>query len=52
MMVRMLLPGSGRVSGDAADALAVALCHAHHHAAQTRLLEAVARVPTTREARR
>jgi crossover junction endodeoxyribonuclease RuvC len=52
MMVRMLLPGSGRVSGDAADALAVALCHAHHHAAQARLLEAVARVPTTREARR
>ena len=42
MMVRMLLPGSGRVSGDAADALAVALCHAHHHAAQTRLLEALA----------
>jgi crossover junction endodeoxyribonuclease RuvC len=52
MMVRMLLPGSGRVSGDAADALAVALCHAHHHAAQARLLEAVARVPATREARR
>jgi crossover junction endodeoxyribonuclease RuvC len=52
MMVRMLLPGSGRVSGDAADALAVALCHAHHHAAQTRLLEAVARVPAIREARR
>jgi crossover junction endodeoxyribonuclease RuvC len=42
MMVRMLLPGSGRVSGDAADALAVALCHAHHHSAQTRLLEALA----------
>ena len=29
MMVRMLLPGSGEVGGDAADALAVALCHAH-----------------------
>jgi crossover junction endodeoxyribonuclease RuvC len=42
MMVRMLLPGSGRVSGDAADALAVALCHAHHHSAQTRLLKALA----------
>jgi crossover junction endodeoxyribonuclease RuvC len=52
MMVRMLLPGSGRISGDAADALAVALCHAHHHAARTRLLEAVARAPTTGEARR
>ena len=45
MMVRMLLPGSGRVSGDAADALAVALCHAHHHHAQTRLLDALARPP-------
>jgi crossover junction endodeoxyribonuclease RuvC len=45
MMVRMLLPGSGRVGGDAADALAVALCHAHHHTAQTRLLEALARAP-------
>jgi len=43
--VRMLLPGSGRVSGDAADALAVALCHAHHHHAQTRLLDALARQP-------
>ena len=32
MMVRTLLPGSGRVAGDAADALAVALCHAHHQA--------------------
>jgi crossover junction endodeoxyribonuclease RuvC len=52
VMVRMLLPGSGRISGDAADALAVALCHAHHHAAQTRLLEAVAQAPTTGEARR
>ena len=30
MMVRMLLPASGRVANDAADALAVALCHAHH----------------------
>lgn len=37
MMVRTLLPGSGPVSGDAADALAVALCHAHYHTTQTRL---------------
>ena len=29
MMVRTLLPGSGEVGADAADALAVALCHAH-----------------------
>ena len=29
MMVRFLLPGSGEVVADAADALAVAICHAH-----------------------
>jgi crossover junction endodeoxyribonuclease RuvC len=51
MMVRMLLPGSGRISGDAADALAVALCHAHHHQAQTRLLDAVARTAAARAGR-
>jgi crossover junction endodeoxyribonuclease RuvC len=37
MMVRVLLPGSGTLGDDAADALAVAICHAHHHAAATRL---------------
>lgn len=42
MMVRTLLPGSGEVSADAADALAVALCHAHHHATQRRLAAAYA----------
>ena len=41
-MVRMLLPGSGELSGDAADALAVAICHAHHHAARIRLDQALA----------
>ncbi len=30
MMVRTLLPGSSLESPDAADALAVAICHAHH----------------------
>lgn len=30
MMVQRLLPGSGVVEADAADALAVAICHAHH----------------------
>lgn len=30
MMVRMLLPGCGDMLADAADALAVAICHAHH----------------------
>ena len=31
-MVRMLLPGCGVSESDAADALAVAICHAHHRA--------------------
>lgn len=30
MMVRTLLPASGVESPDAADALAIAICHAHH----------------------
>jgi crossover junction endodeoxyribonuclease RuvC len=30
MMVRVLLPGARLSSADAADALAVAICHAHH----------------------
>lgn len=30
MMIRTLLPKSGRVSEDEADALAVAICHVHH----------------------
>jgi crossover junction endodeoxyribonuclease RuvC len=30
MMVQRLLPGCGKVSADAADALAVAICHAHY----------------------
>src|SRR5215475_4079453 len=32
MMVRRLLPGCALESADAADALAVAICHAHHAA--------------------
>ena len=31
-MVRLLLPKSRPASSDAADALAVAICHAHHMA--------------------
>jgi crossover junction endodeoxyribonuclease RuvC len=38
----VLLPGSARLSGDAADALAVAICHAHHHATRVRLDQALA----------
>jgi crossover junction endodeoxyribonuclease RuvC len=33
MMVRTLLPGCLAASNDAADALAVAICHAHHRTA-------------------
>ncbi len=33
-MVGMLLPAAGPQSADAADALAVAICHAHHAATQ------------------
>ncbi len=29
-MIGVLLPGAGRLTADAADALAVAICHAHH----------------------
>lgn len=40
-MIGMLLPGSGKLTADAADALAIALCHAHHtpHNALTRALQ-------------
>lgn len=30
LMVKMLLPACGTISADEADALAVAVCHAHH----------------------
>ncbi len=36
VMVRQLLPGSGVRSADAADALAVAICHVHHRATRRR----------------
>ena len=32
LMVRRLLPGASQKRADAADALAVAICHAHHRA--------------------
>ncbi len=37
MMVGHLLPKSGGVTKDAADALAVAICHAHHRTFQQKL---------------
>lgn len=30
MMIKVLLPSCGELTADAADALAVAICHAHH----------------------
>ena len=41
MMVRVLLPRATFDTDDAADALAIAICHAHHRAAK-RLVEHVA----------
>jgi crossover junction endodeoxyribonuclease RuvC len=40
MMVGVLLPGAGLLSEDAADALAVAICHAHHRETARRVAEA------------
>jgi crossover junction endodeoxyribonuclease RuvC len=43
MMLRVLLPKADPQSEDAADALAIAICHAHHRDATARtkkLLEA------------
>lgn len=36
LMIRILLPGAELATPDAADALAVAVCHAHHRATQRR----------------
>jgi crossover junction endodeoxyribonuclease RuvC len=41
MMVKTLLPGAVLNSPDAADALAVAICHAHHRGTADRLAIAV-----------
>ena len=56
VMVGMLLPGVEMGSADAADALAVAICHAHH-AATRRVVEAASTTqrqvsPVTEEAKR
>jgi len=40
MMVKTLLPGSGDAGPDAADALAMAICHAHHYETNARVLAA------------
>lgn len=36
-MIRTLLPTSGRMGADAADALAIAICHAHHASSRDRM---------------
>lgn len=41
-MVRRLLPGCLVEQADAADALAVAICHAHHRATNLRMRQALA----------
>ena len=41
LMVRLLLPGCLAATADAADALAVAICHAHHRATRTKLAAAL-----------
>jgi crossover junction endodeoxyribonuclease RuvC len=38
MMVKILLPGVGDMAPDAADALAVAITHAHHGGAQAKVV--------------
>ena len=40
-MVRILLPSSRAGSADASDALAVAICHAHHRATKQRMAAAM-----------
>ncbi|MDD3288039.1 MAG: crossover junction endodeoxyribonuclease RuvC [Alphaproteobacteria bacterium] len=35
-MVNLLLPGTGKMAADAADALAIAICHAHHSGGVTK----------------
>jgi len=41
MMVRTLLPGANPAAADAADALAVAVCHAHHRGSLARRASSV-----------
>lgn len=42
MMIRTLLPACGQVSEDEADALAVAICHAHYGSWNNTLIQALA----------
>jgi len=51
-MIGVLLPGAAEASADAADALAVAVCHAHHRTTEDRVAQAVAQAVSKAEARR
>lgn len=42
MMIRTLMPTCGHPTEDEADALAVAITHAHHRTVNTKILEAIA----------
>lgn len=48
LMVEMLLPGSKAASEHAADALAIAICHAHSGASNQRIAAAVLRAGAVR----
>lgn len=41
MMIRTLLPTSGKIGADEADALAIAICHIHHAGTQARTRERI-----------
>jgi len=43
LMVRMLLPGSNPATADAADALAIAICHARYRASDASLVRALSK---------
>ena len=45
MMVKTLLPGARVASADAADALAVAICHAHHRGTADKVRKLARAVP-------
>ena len=51
MMVRTILPDALLDSGDAADALAVAICHAHHRRSRDLWKENTSPVGTTQSVR-
>ena len=51
MMVKTLLPGAKVTGADAADALAVAICHAHHRGTSERIRQMIRTQPVAGAAR-